>query len=54
MTAGQRGANQGPVTLSFARRGLAGDRLSEAAKESGADIAREVQGSSQCVIVHVF
>lgn len=29
---GQRGANQGPITLLSARAGLAGDRLSEAAR----------------------
>lgn len=31
---GQKGANQGPITLSSARPGLAGDRLSEAAKRA--------------------
>lgn len=34
LMAGQRGANQGPITLSSARPGLAGDRLSEAARRA--------------------
>lgn len=34
LTAGQRGANQGPITLSSARPGLTGDRLSEAGRKA--------------------
>ncbi len=34
LMAGQRGANQGPITLSSARPGLAGDRQSEAARRA--------------------
>lgn len=45
LIAGQRGANQGPVVLSSARPGLAGDRLSEGAGR-GKRTRAEVQGSS--------
>lgn len=33
LMAGQRGANQGPITLSSARPGLTGDSLSEAGRK---------------------
>ena len=52
LMAGQRGANQGPIMLSSARPGLAGDRLSETARKARLKKS-EVQGSSESVFVRV-
>lgn len=49
LIAGQRGANQGPITLSSARPGLAGDILSGEAGRARLTAAVRFKGSSEVV-----
>lgn len=53
LIAGQRGANQGPITLGSARPGLAGDTLSGEAGRARPAAAVRFKGSSEVVCLCV-